>query len=327
MNKHILITGGAGYFGQAMVRRLLQQGGLTPARICIYSRSEAAQARMRAALGDPANCRWFIGDVRDRRRLTRAMEGVDQVVHAAALKRVEVGEYNPSEMVQTNIGGAQNVIDAAIDAGVSKVVALSSDKACEPLNCYGATKLVAEKLFLAANQIRTGPANTRYPQPVHFSVVRYGNVAGSTGSVIPTWRQALAQGVALQVRNVDSTRFWMTVEAATEMVLWSLTRPTGGELIAPDLPAYRLGDLLVAMAGQGRAQAMYGAARARGEKLHETMISVEESRGFKLAGKYWVHGQETDASQFEAAKMRLSSATAVRMSIPELREALERIPE
>lgn len=326
--KSILITGGTGYFGRALVKHLLAQpegAAQAPARICIYSRGEAAQARMRSDLGDPPTCRWLIGDVRDRWRLERAMESVDAVVHAAALKRVEVGEYNPSEMVQTNVGGAQNVIDAAIDAGVEKVVALSSDKACEPLNCYGATKLVAEKLFLAANLIRPGQHLARHPNPVQFNVVRYGNVAGSTGSVIPTWRNAILTGAKLEVRNIEATRFWMTVQEAVDLILWSLERHAGGELAVPYLKSYRMGDLLAAMLGQERGveAGTYSEAMVPGEKLHETMISIAEAGTFEHASSshYWVsRGQNVGG-----IRDPLTSKLTHRMTVPALVEALKEI--
>jgi FlaA1/EpsC-like NDP-sugar epimerase len=201
---------------------------------------------MRKAFNDDPRLRFFVGDVRDVTRLRRAMDGVDLVVHAAALKRVEVGEYDASEMCKTNVIGAMNVIEAAADAGVRKVVALSTDKACEPVNCYGATKLAAEKLFLAAN-------NSRGANGPIFAVCRYGNVSGSTGSVIPTWRRALEQGRLVQLTHLDATRFWMTREQAVQLVLDTAETMVGGELAIPDLPAYRLGDLAEALGVTTRA--------------------------------------------------------------------------
>jgi FlaA1/EpsC-like NDP-sugar epimerase len=261
MYKSILITGGTGFFGQAFVRAALAQN-LSP-RICIFSRDEYKQALMRAALGDDPRLRWFVGDVRDRDRLRRAMEGVDLVIHAAALKRVEVGEYNPTEMVKTNVMGSMNVIEAAIDAGVARVVALSTDKACEPSNAYGASKLMLEKLFLAANNM-SGAGGTR------FAACRYGNVAGSTGSVIPNWRAAGDKVVTLT--DPDATRFYMTINHAVRMVLGVAKSMKGGELKIPNLPAYRLGDLAEAMGVKVRVVGL-----GAGEKKHESMVSGETS--------------------------------------------------
>lgn len=260
----ILITGGTGFFGRGLVCHLLTQP--IAKRICIFSRDEAKQAVMRAQIADPNDqLHWFIGDVRDRDRLTRAMQGVDTVIHAAALKRVEVGEYNPGEMVKTNVLGAMNVIEAATDAGVDKVIALSTDKACQPLNAYGATKLTMEKLILGANNARgvNGP---------RFSVTRYGNVAGSTGSVIPTWKAAIEAGRRPVITNPEATRFWMTLQEAIDLVLKTARTTQGGELVIPDLPAYRLGDLLEVLPRkvQDLPQAEH-VGLGQGEKLHERM--------------------------------------------------------
>ena len=232
----ILVTGASGYFGRGFVRAALDGGA---ARVCVYSRDEVKQAEMRASINDQ-RVRYFIGCVRDLQRLRRAMEGCDVVVHAAALKRVEVCEYDPAEVVKTNVGGAMNVIDAATSAGVRKVVGLSTDKACDPINAYGASKLLAEKLFLAANNARgaTGP---------RFSCCRYGNVAGSTGSVIPTWRRQLLNAETIRLSDPEVTRFWMALSEAVELVMQTVDGMAGGELVIPTLPAYRLGDLAEAM--------------------------------------------------------------------------------
>lgn len=259
--KSVLITGGAGFFGQAMVKHLL---ATTTERICIFSRDEAKQAAMRAAIADPhQHLHWFIGDVRDQQRLRRAMAGVDLVIHAAALKRVETCEYNSMEMVKTNVLGTMNVIEAATDAGVSKVIALSSDKACQPRNAYGASKLMMEKLVLGANATRgrSGPL---------FSCTRYGNVAGSTGSVIPMWRQAMATGQPIYITDVNATRFWMMINEAITLVLDLAKTMKGGELAIPELPAYRLGDLYNVMT-HGAAHAYFLTGLGQGEKLHERM--------------------------------------------------------
>lgn len=253
--RSVLITGGTGYFGQAFVRAALDRG---TERVCVFSRGEYQQALMRQAFSDD-RLRFFIGDVRDQERLRRAMEGIEAVVHAAALKRVEVGEYDAPEMVKTNVLGSMNVIEAATTAGVRKVVALSTDKACEPMNCYGATKLAAEKLFLAANYSRGkgGPI---------FAVCRYGNVAGSTGSVIPTWRQAQANGRMVALTHPEATRFWMSREEAVALVMSTISTMRGGELAIPELPAYRLGDLAEAMKVNYHLVGLQP-----GEKLHESM--------------------------------------------------------
>ncbi|MCR4332215.1 MAG: SDR family NAD(P)-dependent oxidoreductase [Sulfuricaulis sp.] len=246
--KDVLITGGTGSFGRAMVRRLLDgcldnlsTGPRESPRIIVYSRDEIKQANMRAEFGDNKHLRFFLGDVRDLPRLRRAFEGVDVVIHAAALKRIEVGAYNPSEMVKTNVLGAMNVIEAAQDTTVTKVVALSTDKAYQPISPYGCSKAMAEALFLAANNTRGryGPA---------YAVVRYGNVAGSNGSVIPTWRRVTEPGNnRVYVTDPECTRFWMWQDAAVDLVLETLSTMKGGELVIPELPAYRLGDLAKAM--------------------------------------------------------------------------------
>lgn len=257
MVKSVLCTGSSGFFGRAFVESCLR---LYVPRICIFSRGEARQAEMRAQLGDPPSCRWFIGDVRDVGRLRQAMEGVDLVIHAAALKRIEVAEYDVSEVVKTNVGGTLNVVDAATSAGVKKVIGISSDKAAAPINAYGATKLVMEKILLAANNSRgaTGPL---------FAVCRYGNVWGSTGSVVPTWRSWIARGAkTVPVTSPDATRFFMTRAEAVQLVWDTALAMKGGELVVPTLPAYRLADLAAAMGVE-----MNVVGLPAHEKLHETM--------------------------------------------------------
>lgn len=269
--KSVLITGGSGAFGTAFVKHLLRVSSCIPGRIAIYSRSEHRQAEMARELSpldlpppNQSRIRYFIGDVRDRDRLRRAMEGIEVVIHAAALKRIEVGAYNPLEVKKTNIDGAANVIEAATDAHVTRVVALSTDKAFEPISPYGTSKAFAESLFLAAN-------NTRGWNGPLFSVVRYGNVWNSTGSVVPTWRKMFAeQGGAfpftVPVTDPECTRFFMTMQQAVDLVFDTAMHSIGGETIIPDLPAYRLGDL---------AEAMGARMDVRGlpdyEKRHESM--------------------------------------------------------
>lgn len=235
-------------------------------RVCIFSRDEWKQHQMRQEFKNDSRLRWFIGDVRDRDRLRRAMEGVDVVVHAAALKRIEVGAYNPGEMVKTNVIGSVNVIEAATDAGVGKVLMLSTDKACQPCSAYGHSKALAESVVLAAN-------NSRGENGPLFAVTRYGNVAGSTGSVIPIWRAFISNGAkAVPVSDPEVTRFWMTQKEAVDLVWDTISDMKGGELVIPTLPAYRLGDLAMAM---GAGMEVTGLANY--EKLHESMREGETS--------------------------------------------------
>ena len=223
----ILVTGGTGSFGKAFIRHVLD--GVGPARVVIFSRDELKQYECRRLFGDDPRLRWFIGDIRDRHRLKRAMHGVDYVVHAAALKQVDTAEYNPFEFVQTNIIGSQNVVEAAIDAGVKRVVALSTDKASSPINLYGATKLCADKLFITGNHYAAAYAT-------RFSVVRYGNVMGSRGSVIPFFRRLADEGKSLPITDLRMTRFWITLPQAVEFVVDSFELMQGGELYVPRIP-------------------------------------------------------------------------------------------
>lgn len=273
--RSVLITGGTGYFGRGLVCHLLTIA--VHERICIYSRDEAKQAAMRAQIADPHDrLRWFVGDVRDLSRLKHAMAGVDLVIHAAALKRVEVGEYNPGEMVKTNVLGTMNLIEAATDAPLGnrfprKVVALSTDKACHPVNAYGASKLMMEKLILGAN-------NTRGQNGPIFAVTRYGNVAGSTGSVIQQWRAAMEKDpMNIMVTDYNATRFWMTLQEAIDLVMRTAWEMKGGEFVTPELPAYSVGNLAEAIGflkqgfmTPGYADRLVGLGK--GEKLHERML-------------------------------------------------------
>jgi UDP-N-acetylglucosamine 4,6-dehydratase/5-epimerase len=255
--RSVLITGGSGAFGTAFVKRLLD--GSEAERIVVFSRGEHRQAEMRRELGEDERMRYFIGDIRDKDRLRRAMEGIEIVVHAAALKRIEVGFYNPREMYKTNVVGADNVIEAATDARVRKVVALSTDKAFQPVSPYGTSKAFAESLFLAAN-------NTRGSHGPVFGVVRYGNVWGSTGSVVPIWRQILRTSDTVPVTDPDCTRFFMRMNEAVELVCANIWYSSTAEPAIPILPAYRLGDLAEAM---GAKMKILGLPRY--EKLHESM--------------------------------------------------------
>lgn len=264
-DKNILITGGTGSFGKTYTRVLLEL--FKPKKIIIYSRDELKQYEMAQRFNAPC-MRYFIGDVRDKSRLVRAMRDVDFVIHAAALKHVPIAEYNPMECIKTNISGAQNVIDACIENRVKKCIALSTDKACNPINLYGATKLASDKLFIAANNI-AGADNAK------FSVVRYGNVVGSRGSVVPFFKQLIAQGVKqLPITDERMTRFWISLEDGVKFVLKNFERMFGGEIFIPKIPSMKITDLANALA-PGMKTKIIG-IRA-GEKLHELMISSDDS--------------------------------------------------
>jgi UDP-N-acetylglucosamine 4,6-dehydratase len=265
-SKSVLITGGSGSLGKAMVRYLLEETQVR--RIAIYSRDELKQFHMKSEFQDDPRLRWFIGDIRDKDRLIRAMHGVDFVVHAAALKQVDTGEYNPMEFIKTNVLGSQNVIEASIDAGVSKVIALSTDKASSPINLYGATKLTADKLFVAAN-------NYSQSYGTKFSVVRYGNVMGSRGSVIPFFQNLASQGKPLPITDKRMTRFWISLEDAVKFVLDSFQMMQGGELYVPRIPSMKILDLANAISPKSE---LLEIGIRPGEKLHEEMISAEDSR-------------------------------------------------
>lgn len=263
MNR-VLVTGGSGSFGHAFIRRLMMT---TDCTAIVYSRDEQKQETMARDFTVYAErLRFFIGDVRDVRRLTTACHRVDTIVHAAALKIIPALEYNPTEAVKTNVLGAMNVVDAALANGTATVCALSSDKATQPVNLYGATKLVAEKVFSAANDY--GGRSTR------FIGTRYGNVAGSRGSVIPVWAAALARGEPIRVTDPEMTRFWMTLDEAVQLVLDTIAGAKPGEVWVPELPAYRLGDLAEAMAPGAPIEAI---GIRPGEKRHESMIGLDES--------------------------------------------------
>lgn len=284
MINSILVTGGTGTFGQAFVRSLLQNTDIQ--RICVYSRGEHAQASFREAIGDDSRVRWMVGDVRDLERLTRACRGSDTIFHAAALKRIETGAYNPDEMVKTNVLGTMNVIEAATVAGVKRVVYLSSDKAYQPISPYGQSKALGESLLLAANNMhgKRGPM---------FAAARYGNIWNAQGSVVPKWKEAIAQGRVVNVTDPYCTRFFMTIGQAVNLV-WELAlRMKGGELEIPEwLPAYRLGDLLEAMAP---------------------------------GAFYKTVGLPEFEKKYESMRAGLCSDTARRMTIDELKEHLKNV--
>ena len=291
----ILVTGGTGSFGRRFIETVLAE--YEPQRLVVFSRDELKQFEMQQALPEKAHpsLRYFIGDVRDRERVMRAAAGVDIIVHAAAMKQIVAAERNPTECIATNIMGAQNVIDAAIANDVERVIALSTDKAANPINLYGATKLCSDKLFVAANNL-AGKHCTR------FSVVRYGNVAGSRGSVIPYFKRLVADGVTrLPITDPEMTRFVITLDQGVAFVLGSLSRMTGGELFVPKLPSLRIVDLVDAMLGPDR----YDVVGVRpGEKLHEVMIPLDESRLAIDMGDYYVvqpHHTWWNLSQFTEA--------------------------
>ena len=266
-NKSILITGGTGSFGKAFTKYVLEH--YDPKKIIIYSRDEYKQFIMQNEFKAYAEkLRFFIGDVRDLERLKRAFEGVDYVIHAAALKQVPACEYNPSEAIKTNINGAQNIIDAALDKGVRKVVALSTDKAVNPVNLYGGTKLVSDKLFIAANAYAGS-------KDISFSIVRYGNVAGSRGSVIPFFHKLLQDNkTELPITDYRMTRFWISLQQGVELVIKALEEAVGGETFISKIPSFKITDLAQAMLPDCD---MPEVGIREGEKLHEIMLTVEDS--------------------------------------------------
>jgi UDP-N-acetylglucosamine 4,6-dehydratase len=264
-NSSILITGGTGSFGKKAVETLLSR--YKPKKIIIFSRDEYKQFVMQRQFNAPI-MRYFIGDVRDANRLKQAMSGVDYVIHAAALKHVPIAEYNPTECIRTNVNGAENVINASLESGVKRVIALSTDKAANPINLYGATKLVSDKLFVAGN-------NMVGPRPTRFAVVRYGNVVGSRGSVIPFFKDLMENDATeLPITDPRMTRFWITLQQGVDFVLKSFERMQGGEIFVPKLPSMRLTDL---------AEGLYPGVPHRfvgirpGEKLHEIMCPTDDS--------------------------------------------------
>ena len=275
-NASVLITGGTGSLGKALIKYLLENTKVR--RIAIFSRDELKQHNLRNEIGEDERLRWFIGDIRDLERLKRALHGVDFLIHAAALKQVDTGEYNPMEFIKTNVLGSQNVIDASIEAGVKKVVALSTDKASSPINLYGATKLTADKLFVAAN-------NYSHSYGTTFSVVRYGNVMGSRGSVIPFWKALADRGQPLPITDLRMTRFWISIDEAVGFVLESLEVMHGGELYVPRIPSMKIVDLAMAVAPNTKLKEV---GMRPGEKLHEEMISSDDSRRTLLIGNRYV---------------------------------------
>lgn len=328
--KVILITGGTGSFGKRMVEYLLTE--LKPKKVIVFSRDEWKQWEMQRShpIFSHPNLRYFIGDVRDLQRLGRAFDGVDYVVHTAALKQVPMAEYNPSEFVKTNVLGAMNVIEAAINEGVKKVAVLSTDKACNPINLYGATKLCADKLFVNGNAY---VGKRGYPI---FFAVRYGNVIGSRGSIICRWQQDVKNGAkSLQITDERMTRFWITLDQAVLFVLRALTLAKGGEIFVPKIPSMRVIDLARAVAPH--LQHEFLGIRA-GEKLHETMVSVEDARHSREFKDYYLIIPEAYSHDLEQRRMFLhhregkkladgfaysSDSNPLWMTVKELQEAIQ----
>lgn len=277
-DKKILITGGTGSFGKKFVEMAMQRFPKIK-RLVIFSRDELKQFEMQQQYPREQypQLRFFIGDVRDGERLKRACEGIDIIIHAAALKHVPIAEYNPIECINTNIRGAENVVNAALDCGVSKVVALSTDKAAAPINLYGATKLCSDKLFIAAN-------NMKGKRELVFSVVRYGNVLGSRGSVVPFFLEKRKSGV-LPVTHTNMTRFNITLEEGVEMVFYAIEKAWGGELFVPKIPSYRITDIAEAVAPDCKIEVI---GVRPGEKLHEEMITETDSLNTYDCGRYYV---------------------------------------
>jgi UDP-N-acetylglucosamine 4,6-dehydratase len=265
--KSVLVTGGTSSFGTKFVQKALREN--LAERIIVFSRDELKQFELRSLLGEDSRMRYFIGDVRDPDRLHRAFQDVDVVVHAAAMKQVPASEYNPFEAIKTNIHGAQNIIDAALNNGVKKVIALSTDKACAPINLYGATKLVSDKLFVAANAYsgESGP---------QFAAVRYGNVVGSRGSIVPIFKRLAEQGVSrAPITDPRMTRFWITLDQGVQFVADCLGRMQGGEIFVPKIPSMTVTDLAKALLPDAKIDVI---GIRPGEKLHEEMISVDDAR-------------------------------------------------
>ena len=276
-NKTVLITGGTGSFGKKFIETILTRYPAVK-KIVIYSRDELKQSELKQKYpySDYPQLRFFIGDVRDQNRIIQACEGVDVIIHAAAIKQVDTAEYNPTECIRTNVDGAENVIHAALQCGVQNVVALSTDKACAPINLYGATKLVSDKLFTAANNIRGS-------KDVKFSVVRYGNVMGSRGSVIPFFLERKKDGV-LPITHKEMTRFNISLQAGVDLVMFALGNHLGGEIFVPKIPSYKILDIAEAVAPECELKDV---GIRPGEKLHEEMITDTDSLNTIDLGKYY----------------------------------------
>ena len=324
-NKTILITGGTGSFGKAFVRNILERYPNIP-RLVIFSRDELKQFEMAQEFRDQdfPGLRYFLGDVRDQNRLRRALEGIDIVVHAAALKQVPAAEYNPMEFIHTNVLGAENVIQACLDTDVKRVVALSTDKAAAPINLYGATKLCSDKLFIAANNIKG-------KRELSLSAVRYGNVMGSRGSVIPFFLNKRHEGV-IPITDPNMTRFNILLQEGVEMVLWTIENGVGGEIFVPKIPSYRITDVAKAIAPNCEHRIV---GIRPGEKVHEEMITSADSLTTVDLGKYYAILPITNSYNVESYCDRMN-ATPVKpgfnynsgendqfMTVEEIRELIQ----
>jgi len=301
---NILVTGGTGSFGQAFVKRLLNSIDVT--RIVIYSRGEHAQEEMEHRYRDD-RLRFFIGDVRDLSRLELALHGIDTVVHAAALKIVPIAEYNPTECVATNVLGAQNIVKASLHTGVKRVVGLSTDKAVNPINLYGATKLAAEKIFVAANALAAGRTA--------FSVVRYGNVAGSRGSVVPLFKRLAAEGKPLPLTHPDMTRFWITMDQAIDLVMYAIYHSHAREILVPKIPSIKITDLIAAMSSL--PSTLVGIRP--GEKIHETLITADEARTTADYGKFYMINAAPDLPRVPEGFCYTSDTNTQWLTVDQLR--------
>ena len=319
--KTVLVTGGTGSFGTAFTTKILAETQVK--KLIVFSRDELKQYEMAKRFEGEERIRFFIGDVRDAQRLERAFHGVDYVVHAAALKHVTAAEYNPMEAVKTNIYGAQNIINAAIDQGVKKVVALSTDKASSPINLYGATKLVSDKLFVAGNAY-SGVDGTR------FSVVRYGNVVGSRGSVVPYFK-GIAHCEEIPITDERMTRFWITLEHGVQFVMDSFARMRGGEIFVPKIASMRVTDLARVIAPSARLKII---GIRPGEKIHEQMISVDDARRTRDMGDYfiiqpefewWLNGDAPQGEAMPDGFSYVSDTNSVWLTSEQLAEMVNRV--
>ena len=318
-NKTVLVTGGTGSFGKEFIRVLLEE--YKPAKVIVFSRDELKQHEMRIAGFDQPNLRYFIGDVRDLARLRRAMHGVDVVVHAAALKQVPACEYNPMEAIKTNILGTSNVVDAALEVGVSKVLALSTDKAVNPVNLYGATKLAAEKLTVQSNAYSGD-------RPTRFSCVRYGNVVGSRGSVVPLFLRQREEG-KVSITDERMTRFWLSLEQGVRFVLRSIEQMQGGEVFVPKLPSTTIIDLAQTIAPDAKVEVI---GIRPGEKLHEVLISEDEARSTleledmyviqPAQGPWFVHSWDEKGKALEDGFRYASDENPLKLSKKEIAEMI-----
>ena len=292
--KSVLVTGGTGSFGKAFIRDTLSRFPKIK-RLVVFSRDELKQFEMSEEISasDYPSIRYFLGDIRDKARLRRAFEGVDIIIHAAALKQVPAAEYNPFEFIKTNIIGAQNLIKACLETEVKKVVALSTDKAASPINFYGATKLCSDKLFIAANNIK-GKKN------INFSIVRYGNVAGSRGSIIPLFKEISHKNV-FPITDKEMTRFWITVEQAIDMVEWSFKNNQGGEIVIPKIKSFKVTDLAKAINPKSKIKII---GIRQGEKIHEDLITPSDSLSTYESKNYYIIYPHKSNLKFGSNKLK-----------------------